>query len=225
MANLWQSANSQKPFSSRHIGPDEAKRDAMLQELGYKSIADLVNTAVPDQIQNQTAMDIPEGIGEFEALQELKGMMGRNKVLRSLIGMGYYDTVTPPVVSRNILENPAWYTQYTPYQAEIAQGRLEALLNFQTMVGELTGLDMANASLLDEGTAAAEAMNLAFSQASRKQSNKFFVGKDCHPQTIGVVVTRAKALDIEVVVDDESNFDFEKSPSVSSFSTQQVVGP
>ncbi len=212
MANLWQSANTKNPFSNRHIGPNLLQQKAMLEELGYGSINKLVDTAVPEQIQNKSAMDLPEATGETEALQELKSMMGRNKVLRSLIGMGYYDTETPPVISRNILENPAWYTQYTPYQAEIAQGRLEALLNFQTMICELTELDLANASLLDEGTAAAEAMNLAFNQAKKTQSNKFFVSQNCHPQTIGVVTTRARALGIEVIVDDEAKFDFSQNP-------------
>lgn len=212
MADIWQDASFQNEFSDRHIGPRDQDKKAMLDALSYKSVGDLVDTAVPDDIQDKNPLEIPKGASEHEALGELRSMMGQNKVFRSMIGLGYYDCVTPNVVTRNILENPAWYTQYTPYQAEIAQGRLEALLNFQTMVSELCGLDIANASLLDEGTGAAEAMNMSREIAPKGQSNKFFVSKHCHPQTIGVLSTRADVLDIEIVIDDDDNFDFSQKP-------------
>ncbi|SME91508.1 aminomethyl-transferring glycine dehydrogenase [Pseudobacteriovorax antillogorgiicola] len=212
MTKLWQSASYQNSFSNRHIGPDQDEITSMLKALSYESLEELVDTAVPKDIQDKAPLDILPGIAEHEALQELRAMMSKNKVHRSLIGAGYYDCVTPSVISRNILENPAWYTQYTPYQAEIAQGRLEALLNFQTMVAELCGLDLANASLLDEGTGAAEAMNMSREIAAKGQSDKFFVSQHCHAQTIGVLKTRALALGIEVVVGDEFDFDFDEKP-------------
>src|SRR5213079_1663595 len=150
----------------------------------------------------------PEAKSESEALAELRVIAKKNKVARSFIGTGYYDCITPPVIQRNILENPGWYTAYTPYQAEIAQGRLEALLNFQTMIADLTGLDIANASLLDEGTAAAEAMALCRTSVGNERST-FFVANNCHLQTIEIVQTRAKPLGIRVIVGDFSNFKFD----------------
>lgn len=212
MANLWQSAQYRKPFSTRHIGPNPDDVASMLKVLSYGSLDELVDTAVPKDIQDKSPLKIPPGIGEHEALAELKSIMAQNKPYRSMIGLGYFNCVTPPVVIRNILENPAWYTQYTPYQAEIAQGRLEALLNFQTMVAELCGMDIANGSLLDEGTAAAEAMTMSRELAGKNQSNTFLIAESCLPQTIGVVKTRAKALGIEVVVADEFSFDFSQKP-------------
>src|SRR6185436_12840846 len=187
-------------FADRHIGPDDSSIAEMLNTLGLRSLEELIEKTVPSQIRRERPLNLPEASGEIEALKELKSVAARNKVFRSFIGMGYYDCITPPVIQRNILENPGWYTQYTPYQAEISQGRLESLLNFQTMVGDLTGLPIANASLLDEGTAAAEAMHLCFGAKGGEGKNAFFISELCHPQTIAVVQTRALPLGIEVVV-------------------------
>ncbi len=179
----------------------------MLKVLGKKSLDELIKESVPESILHQKPLALNEPLSEYEFLQRVKEISEENEIYRSFIGMGYYDTITPPVIQRNILENPSWYTQYTPYQAEISQGRLEALLNFQTMVIDLTGLDIANASLLDEGTAAAEAM-MMFSRLSKKgDKNLFFIDEKCHPQTIDVVVTRAEPLGIEVVVGDYKTYD------------------
>lgn len=172
----------------------------MLETLGYDSLDALVDQVVPEAIRQRTALNLPEALGEEEALRRLRQLMGRNKVVRSFIGLGYHDTFTPPVIQRNILENPGWYTAYTPYQPEISQGRLEALINFQTMVTDLTGLDVAGASLLDEGTACAEALTLAAAQ--KTGSNQVLVSDQCHPHNIEVVRTRMQALGIEVVVAD-----------------------
>ncbi len=199
-------SHARQDFRSRHIGPASPEIDAMLGEIGYESIRSLIDTAVPAGIRLGAALQLPEALGENEALDRLMSVMGENRVLKSFIGMGYHGTHTPGVIQRNILENPGWYTAYTPYQAEIAQGRLEALLNFQTMVTDLTGLDVANASLLDEGTAAAEAMSLAL--AGKPKGRTLFVSDRCHPQTIDVVLTRAEPLGIEVVVGDWESFDF-----------------
>ncbi len=205
-----QTAFSDK-FENRHIGPDEAETREMLSQLGVESVGQLVDEAVPDAIRLGRELDIEEGQPEAEVLATLACLADENKSYRSFIGMGYYDTVTPPVILRNILENPGWYTQYTPYQAEIAQGRLEALLNFQTVVSDLTGLEIANASLLDEATAAAEAMSM-FASTRRGENEAFFVSDRCHPQTIAVVQTRARVQGIRIVVGDEDAFDF--SPEV-----------
>ena len=178
----------------------------MLTLLGYPSLEAMIEQAVPAQIRLRRPLQLPAARSEYEVLAALKEIASQNQVFRSYIGMGYQDCITPPVILRNILENPGWYTPYTPYQAEIAQGRLEALLNFQTMVMDLTGLDVANASLLDEGTAAAEAMHLC--QSLKPGRNTFFVSADCHPQTIDVVKTRAGVLGIEVVVGDHQSFQF-----------------
>jgi glycine dehydrogenase len=178
----------------------------MLSLLGYPSLEALIEEAVPAQIRLRHPLQLPAARSEHEVLAALKEIASQNQVFRSYIGMGYHDCITPPVIQRNLLENPGWYTPYTPYQAEIAQGRLEALLNFQTMVIDLTGLDVANASLLDEGTAAAEAMHLCHSLKPGR--NVFFVSTECHPQTIDVVKTRARALGIDVVVGDHQSFQF-----------------
>jgi glycine dehydrogenase len=178
----------------------------MLATLGYETLDELVDDAVPASIRMEGPLALPEAVPEPELLAELREIAGENRVHRSFIGMGYADTVTPGVILRNIMENPGWYTQYTPYQAEISQGRLEALLNFQTMVIELTGLEIANASLLDEATAAAEAMHLAHVEA-RGDGETFFVSERCHPQTIDVIRTRARPLGIEVVVGDHETFE------------------
>lgn len=187
-------------FRSRHLGPMDSDRDEMLRHTGYSTLAALINDAVPAGIRMDGALKLPKARSENEALAWLKSIMSKNRVLKSFIGQGYSGTHTPGVIQRNILENPGWYTAYTPYQAEIAQGRLEALLNFQTMITDLTGLDVSNASLLDEGTAAAEAMSLAL--AGKPKGKSIFVSGRCHPQTIDVVVTRAEPLGIEVVIGD-----------------------
>ena len=186
-------------FARRHIGPDEAEVTAMLSELGYTTLEQLTAATVPAAIRLQQPLQLGEPFAEHELLEQLHQLAGDNQVLRSFIGQGYYDCITPGVILRNIFENPGWYTQYTPYQAEISQGRLEALINFQQMIEDLTGLGMANASLLDEGTAASEAMHMCFGQADQKRA-KFWVHDATHPQTIAVMRTRAEPLGIELAV-------------------------
>ena len=188
-------------FASRHIGPTAQDVESMLEVVGVPSIQELLDRTIPASIRHDEPLDLDSALTEREAVEALRAMAERNRPLVSMIGMGYYGTVTPPVVLRNILENPAWYTAYTPYQAEVSQGRLEALLNFQQMVMDLTGMELANASLLDEATAAAEAMAMA-RRVSKSKSPRLFVDADCHPQTIAVVRTRAAPLGIEVTVDD-----------------------
>ncbi len=193
-------------FVRRHIGPNAAETQEMLKLLGHASLETLTDAAVPKQIRLSKPLNLPAAQSEFNALRDLKTVASQNQVFRSFIGMGYYDTITPPVIQRNVLENPGWYTQYTPYQAEISQGRLEALLNFQTMASELTGMDLANASMLDEATAAAEAMTM--SHRLKDGRNTFFISETCHPQTIEVVRSRARALKIEVVIGNHETFVF-----------------
>jgi glycine dehydrogenase len=194
--------SQQDDFIRRHIGPDGADRQAMLATLGLDSMAALIDKVVPAAIRSREPLPLGAARSEVQVLDDLRRIAAKNKVFRSCIGQGYHDCHTPPVILRNLLENPAWYTAYTPYQPEIAQGRLEVLLNFQTMVSDLTGLAIANASLLDEATAAAEAMTFCRRLAKNK-GKCFFVSSDCHPQTIDVVRTRAAPLGIEVVVGDE----------------------
>ncbi|MET8983715.1 aminomethyl-transferring glycine dehydrogenase [Streptomyces sp. NPDC004539] len=189
------------PFEQRHIGPDREAQDKMLAQVGYGSLDELTAAAVPDAIKNVAALDLPRARTEAEVLAELRGLADRNQVLGSMIGLGYYGTFTPPVILRNVMENPAWYTAYTPYQPEISQGRLEALLNFQTMVADLTGLPTSGASLLDEGTAAAEAMALSLRMGKNKKG-LFLVDADVFPQTVAVLRTRAEPTGVEVVVAD-----------------------
>jgi glycine dehydrogenase len=186
-------------FAPRHLGPSDDEVQLMLRTLGLSSLDALVDETVPASIRLRRPLALPEARGERERLHELRALAERNRVFRSLIGLGYHDTFTPPVILRNVIENPGWYTAYTPYQAEIAQGRLEALINFQTMVSELTGLPLAGASLLDEATAAAEAMHMCHALA-KADRHTFYVAEDCHPQTIAVVRTRAKPLGIDVRV-------------------------
>ena len=193
-------------FARRHIGPQPEEVATMLELLGFASLDDLVEAVVPPAIRLRRPLELPAAKGEREALEALRGIMAQNKVFRSFIGQGYYDTITPPVIQRNILENPGWYTAYTPYQAEIAQGRLEALLNFQTMVADLTGLGIANASLLDEATAAAEAMTMLHSVRVNPAAHRFFVSIACHPQTLDVLRTRAVPQGIELVIDAAKDF-------------------
>ncbi|MBD0261007.1 MAG: glycine dehydrogenase (aminomethyl-transferring), partial [Cytophagales bacterium] len=201
--------NQTEPFSSRHLGPDAAQIAEMLGAIGAASLEELIAQTVPASIRLKRPLNLPAAQSEYEFLKDFKKVAARNKVYKSYIGLGYHDCITPPVILRNILENPGWYTAYTPYQAEIAQGRLEALLNFQTMVSDLTGMDLANASLLDEGTAAAEAMTLlhAVRKPSRKAANVFFVSDQVFPQTIDVLKNRAIPLGIEVQVGDYAEVD------------------
>ena len=199
-------------FADRHIGPRSEDIELMLTTLGYPSMEDFIDDVVPADIRLSSAFSLNEatrGLSESEALTVLKELASENKVFRSYIGMGYYNCFVPPVIQRNILENPGWYTQYTPYQAEISQGRLEALLNFQTMVIDLTGLPIANASLLDEGTAAAEAMGMCFANVPQRISRNFFVSETCHPQTISVLQTRAEPLGIELQIGDHRDVNFD----------------
>jgi glycine cleavage system P protein (glycine dehydrogenase) len=187
-------------FVPRHIGPSDADVRAMLDRLGYASLDDFMNAVVPERIRIRRPLEIGPPRSEHDVLAELRGIATRNRVFRSYIGMGYADTLTPPVIQRNIFENPGWYTAYTPYQAEVAQGRLEALLTYQTMIMDLTGMEIANASLLDEGTAAAEAVTMAHGIKGSDDRNVFLVADDCHPQTIDIVRTRARVRGIEVRV-------------------------
>ncbi len=196
-------------FAPRHIGPNSDDIKQMLEVLGFSNLDALIDQTVPEAIRVKQPLRLPEAESEYAALTLLKKVASKNQVFRSYIGMGYYDSITPPVIARNILENPGWYTAYTPYQPEIAQGRLEALLNFQTMIIDLTGLEIANASLLDEATAAAEAMSLSYG-VSKNKANGYFVSRDCHPQTIDVLQTRAQPLGIKIIVGDHQTFDFEE---------------
>ena len=198
--------NSTQKFSHRHIGPNDHEINEMLSFLGYESIDELILKTIPDNILLKDKLDVGDGLSEHEFLKTIKSVARKNKIVKSFIGMGYYGTITPPVILRNILENPGWYTAYTPYQAEISQGRLEALLNFQTMVTDMTGLEIANASLLDEATAAAEAMVLMY--RSSKNGDQFFVADDCHPQTIDVLKTRAEPIGIQLIIDSPNKFNF-----------------
>ena len=198
-------------FSRRHIGINVAERDEMLATLGVSSLDELIDQTVPEAIRQREPLDLPAAQTEFEYLRELQEIASRNKVFKNYIGLGYYGTVTPSVILRNVFHNPGWYTQYTPYQAEIAQGRLESLLNFQTMVSDLTGLPIANASLLDEGTAAAEAMTMFYGQANKRNrgeaKNEFFVDEDIFPQTLDVLRTRAVPIDVEIVTGNFADYE------------------
>ncbi|MGB3653095.1 MAG: aminomethyl-transferring glycine dehydrogenase [Rivularia sp. (in: cyanobacteria)] len=194
-------------FARRHIGVCSDDVAQMLKILGFDSLDDLIDKAVPQTIRTDGSLKLPSALSEYAALAKLKEIAEQNQVFRSFIGMGYYDSITPAVIQRNILENPGWYTAYTPYQPEIAQGRLEALLNFQTLIIDLTGLEIANASLLDEATAAAEAMSMSYG-ACKNKADTFFVSQECHPQTIAVLQTRAEPLGIKIVVGNHETFDF-----------------
>ncbi|MGI8893821.1 MAG: aminomethyl-transferring glycine dehydrogenase, partial [Bacteroidia bacterium] len=202
-------------FASRHNGPDELEIEQMLQAIGASSIEQLIEETIPASIRLHAPLDLPDEISEHQLLKELAVTASKNKVFKSYIGLGYYDTITPGVIQRNVFESPGWYTAYTPYQAEIAQGRLEALLNFQTVVTDLTGLSIANASLLDEATAAAEAMQMMYSSRSKEMeasgANKFFVSKECFPQTISVLKTRSVPVGIALVIGDHLKTNIDKS--------------
>ena len=193
-------------FSTRHIGPDLAERDQMLKATEAKSLDALMEEAIPRRIRLPHKLRLPEGQSEYEFLRELRTLAAKNELFKSYLGLGYSDCITPSVILRNVLENPGWYTPYTPYQAEMAQGRLESLLNFQTVVRDLTGMEVANASLLDEATAAAEAMTMLH-RVHQKSTSKFFVADSCFPQTIDVLRARAEPLGIELVIGDWRNAD------------------
>lgn len=203
---------NQDNFTRRHIGPRPEEVATMLNKIGVKSIEELIDKTIPSSIRLSEKLDLDEGISEYEFFKKIRHIESQNKIYKSYIGMGYYDTITPAVILRNILENPSWYTSYTPYQAEISQGRLEALLNFQTMIIELTGMEIANASLLDEATAAAEAMimmyNIRSRDAIKNNHNIFFVDENIFPQTLDVLITRAEPLGIELHMGDYTGFDF-----------------
>ena len=195
--------NSQKDFIKRHIGTSKEEQSKMLNELGYESLDDLIKDTVPEKIHFKDELSIGEPNSEYEALRKLKIVSKKNQIYSNFIGMGYYGTYTPNVIVRNILENPGWYTSYTPYQPEVAQGRLEMLLNFQQMIIDFTGMDIANASLLDEGTAVAEAMSLSH-RINKSDSNLIFISENCHPQTIDVVKTRAEPMGLKMIVGNDN---------------------
>ncbi len=195
-------------FVPRHVGPSPDDVARMLSTVGYADLDSFIDAVVPESIRMRRALALPPGCGEREVLSSLRALADRNQIFRSYLGLGYHGTFVPPVILRNILENPGWYTAYTPYQAEIAQGRLEALLNFQTMVSDLTALPIANASLLDEGTAAAEAMAMTMAIAKIGDDPVYLVDSNCHPQTIAVVSTRAEARGVTVKVAEPDAFEF-----------------
>ncbi|MEL7003083.1 MAG: glycine dehydrogenase (aminomethyl-transferring), partial [Bacteroidota bacterium] len=201
--------NNTERFDSRHNGPDDQQIQEMLDMIKAGSLKELIDQTIPEFIQLKDEMDLPLAKGEHQFLMDFKQLASKNKVFKNYIGTGYYNTYVPNVILRNILENPGWYTAYTPYQAEIAQGRLEALINFQTMIIDLTGMEIANASLLDEGTAAAEAMTMLWDGRKRekKKANKFFVDINTFPQTLDVLKTRALPVGIDLVIDDLANLD------------------
>ena len=199
-------------FQRRHIGPNAKEQETMLTAIKAANLEQLIFETIPDDIRLQNGLDLAPAMNEYEYLNHINELGAKNKVFKSYIGWGYHEAIVPSVIQRNILENPGWYTAYTPYQAEIAQGRLEALLNYQTMVCDLTGMELANASLLDEGTAAAEAMALLFSVRERSKkkagANKFFVSEEILPQTLSVLQTRSIPIGIELVIGNYESFDF-----------------
>lgn len=215
---------SQNEFIGRHIGPSEADKQAMLKELGFGNTNELISKVVPKSILKQEHMNVGDGISEHEILAQFKKTMSQNKVFESLIGLGFHDTITPSVILRNIFENPVWYTAYTPYQPEISQGRLQSLLNFQTMVCDLTGMEISNASLLDEGTAAAEAMAMALSVTKKNNSKTFLVHPDMHAHVLEVLKTRSEPLGLEMVVIDPAQYDFSQEVFAAFFQYPTSAG-
>src|ERR1019366_4099635 len=195
----------QERFEQRHIAPNATATAEMIKTLGVNSLDELIDQTVPAKIRLKQPLQLPAAKSEFDYLNTLKQTASKNKVYKSYIGQGYYDVIVPGVIQRNILENPGWYTQYTPYQAEIAQGRLQALLNFQTMVVDLTGMEIANASLLDEGTAAAEAMFMQYSLRKNQSANVFFVSEEVFPQTVDILKTRSQPFGIELKIGNHNN--------------------
>src|SRR5690606_35024752 len=202
-------ADYQELFSSRHIATNDSDTQEILSVIGVNSVDELIDQTVPENIRLKKKLDLPKARGEYEYLNALKQTASKNKVCKSYIGQGYYGVIVPGVIQRNILEDPGWYTQYTPYQAEIAQGRLQALLNFQTMVMDLTGMEIANASLLDEGTAAAEAMFMQYSLRKNQKAKTFFVSRELFPQTIDILKTRAQPYGIELIIGDHETIDLD----------------
>ncbi len=205
-----ESLSTRNEFIGRHIGPTESDKVSMLKELGFANTDELLSKVVPKSILTQAQMEIGNGISEHEILIQLKNIMSQNKIYTSLIGLGFHESITPSVILRNIFENPVWYTAYTPYQPEISQGRLQSLLNFQTMISDLTGMEISNASLLDEGTAAAEAMSMAYALTKKDTTTSFLVHPDMHPHVIEVLKTRSEPLGLEMIVTDPSTYDFSK---------------
>jgi glycine dehydrogenase len=205
--------NSVEQFENRHQGKTQQETDAMCNSIGVSSVDELIDQTIPSNIRKKSPLNLPKGLSEVQFLEKISALAAKNKVYKTFIGCGYYDTVLPKVVQRNILENPSWYTAYTPYQAEIAQGRLEMLLTFQTVVSDLTGMEIANASLLDEATAAGEAMSMLASikKGAKKTANTFFIDSNCHPQVIDVVKGRAKGININIVIGEVETFDFNNS--------------
>src|ERR1700733_9919247 len=201
----------QEKFQSRHIAPNQADTAQMLKTIGVNSLDELIDQTVPAGIRLKAPLNLPAAKSEFDYLNSLKQTASKNKVFKSFIGQGYYDVIVPGVIQRNILVNPGWYTQYTPYQAEIAQGRLQALLNFQTMVIDLTGMEIANASLLDEGTAAAEAMFMQYSLRKNQNAKIFFVSQELFPQTIDILKTRAQPYGIELQIGNHGDVELNDS--------------
>lgn len=203
---------AKEQFLGRHVGPRPEDVEEMLKVIGVKSVDELIEQTVPDSIRLKETLDLPAPLSEDEFLNRIKAVASKNKLYRSFIGQGYYDTISPAVIIRNILENPAWYTSYTPYQAEVSQGRLEALLNYQTMILELTGMEITNCSLLDEATAAAEAMTMMYALRNKEMkkagANKLFVDEKIFPQTKDVLITRSAPQGIELVYGDYENFEF-----------------
>jgi glycine dehydrogenase len=216
--------STQNEFTARHIGPSDKDKKAMLKELGFTNSDELISKVVPKTILTKEPMAVGNGISEHEILKHLKSMVSENKVFESLIGMGFHDTITPSVILRNVFENPVWYTAYTPYQPEISQGRLQSLLNFQTMICDLTGMEISNASLLDEGTAAAEAMAMAHSISKKQNVNAFLVHPDMHPHVIEVLHTRAEPLGLEMIITDPAKFDFSKEVFAAFFQYPNTKG-
>ena len=196
--------NNSKEFIYRHIGPTEAEQEIMLKEVGYNSLENLMKNTVPEKILLKDELKIDEPLSENDALKKLKTISKQNKIFRNFIGIGYYNSFTPNVILRNILENPGWYTSYTPYQPEVAQGRLEMLLNFQQLIIDLTGMDIANASLLDEATAAAEAVGLS-QRLDKNNSKKIFISSSCNPQTIDLIKTRTEPFGLELIIGNEKS--------------------
>ena len=211
-------------FQRRHVGPSESEKTEMLKTLGFNHVDEMMAKVVPKSIITKEKMAVGDGVSEYEILNQLKAMMSKNKIFQTLIGMGYHDTITPSVIARNVFENPVWYTAYTPYQPEISQGRLESLLNFQTMVCDLTGMEISNASLLDEGTAAAEAMAMALGASKKNDATAFLVHPEMHPHVIEVLQTRAEPLGLELILQDPMTFDFKKEIFAAFFQYPTTTG-
>lgn len=216
--------NTNGEFAGRHIGPSQAEQQEMLTTLGFTNFDELMTKVVPKTIFSDAKLNVGDGISEFEILNQLKKTVSENKVFRTLIGMGFHDTITPSPILRNVFENPVWYTAYTPYQPEISQGRLESLLNFQTMIADLTGMEISNASLLDEGTAAAEALMMAHSLCKKKDCNTFVVHPQAHPHVIEVLKTRVEPLNIEMIIADPATYDFKKEIFAAIFQYPTTEG-